>query len=131
MGVGAATTTVRGCTIEQASAAGVFVSEGRATVDGNVITGTRLLASEGLGEGVVFGLGASVDVLDNTIEQSAGAGVTFFSGASGTVDGNRLTGNRGRGIQEYCIDEVASPVVVGGSNVFADNALGDVERCTP
>lgn len=131
VGVGAATTTVRGCTIEQASAAGVFVSEGRATVDGNVITGTRLLASEGLGEGVVFGLGASVDVLDNTIEQSAGAGVTFFSGASGTVDGNRLTGNRGRGIQEYCIDEVASPVVVGGSNVFADNALGDVERCTP
>lgn len=113
-------------TLVETTVAGVAVFTTTADVEGNQIADTRFDPSVGLGDGVVFALGADVNVRGNTVENNTGNGISFDS-STGVVEGNVVRGNLQYGVVDFCT-EVDSGVTVG-ENTYADNNLGDVRLC--
>ena len=117
---------ITGNTIRETNAAGVALFSVEADVSDNIISDVAFDATVGLGEGVIFVLGADVDVQGNTIERCANNGVFFSEAVTGSIDGNTLRQNGNFGVFEFC-GEVAD--VTLGENTFEDNGSGESQVC--
>ncbi len=112
-----------------AAAAGVFVGEATVGIEGTRITGTRLLAADGLGDALVAGPASVVTVRDATLASSAQNGVLVFGGATVTLERNTVRDNAGWGVAEFCLDGDPPNALVVTDNAFSGNGAGDVQRC--
>jgi nitrous oxidase accessory protein NosD len=119
---------VRGNTISRTRLAGVVVFGAQADVEDNQISAVALSPEDGLGDGVVFALGAEVAVRGNTISGCGANGVLYATGASGVIEGNELRDNAQFGVYEFC-DEPNEVTV--GPNTYSNNRLGEVQACEP
>ena len=120
-----ARTIIKDNTISAPVVGGVVVFSTTADVEGNTIRDVAFDASVGLGDGVVFAIGADVNALDNVIEDCAGNGISFDS-SSGRVERNTLRRNTRFGVVDFCAGD--SEVTVG-DNTYEDNRLGDASLC--
>jgi len=125
---GAARPQLSGNTIDRAQGAGVMVLEAGADITDNTIQDTVFLGSEGLGDGIAFGLNADVLATGNIISDNGANGIVFLDGVTGELTGNTLTGNNLYGIKEHCTGE--NQVTIG-ANTFSGNGLGETDLCSP
>ncbi|MBW2455849.1 MAG: right-handed parallel beta-helix repeat-containing protein [Deltaproteobacteria bacterium] len=125
---GAERVVVSGNTVTEAQGAGVMVLQAEADVTNNTISETIFLGSEGLGDGIAFGLGADVHATGNQIWDNGTNGIVFLDGVTGELTGNTLTDNNLYGIKEHC---TALNQVTIGTNVFSGNGLGETDLCSP
>ncbi len=119
---------VSGNTVTEAQGAGVMVLEAEAEVTGNTLSETIFLGSEGLGDGIAFGLGADLIATDNELSNNGANGIVFLDGVTGELTGNTLTDNNLYGIKEHCTG--VNQVTIG-TNQFSGNGLGETDLCTP
>lgn len=115
--------------IAGATAAGVVVFGTSAVIEGNTIDDTVLKVSEGLGDGVVVGLGADVEIVDNTIRRSGANGLLAVDGVAGRVAGNRFVGNDAYGVRELCTDPSTPVELTYEANTYTDNGAGETASC--
>ncbi len=115
--------------IQRTRGVGVFAFTTFAEVRSNRIVDVQWVPADGLGEGVLFGTGGFVSVVDNDIQGSGGNGVLFVDGAVGQVVGNFVSGSGMAGIRELCADGLADNDVVVGDNVIEASTTADIELC--
>lgn len=115
--------------IAASTAAGVVVFGTGALVEGNTISDTAFDASDGLGDGLVVGLGADVEIVDNTIERSGANGLLAVDGVTGRVAGNRFVDNAGYGVREFCTDPSARVELAYEANTYRGNLAGETWTC--
>ncbi len=127
--LGGARVQVAGNTITQARGAGVMVLEAAADLTDNTISETIFLGSEGLGDGIAFGLGADVTATGNQCFDNGTNGIVFLDGVTGELTGNTLTANNLYGIKEHCTGPVNQVTLT--NNIFADNGMGPTDLCSP
>lgn len=118
-----------GNTIEGATGAGIIMLNASGDAKGNTIRDTQLSASNGFGDGIVFGSSAEAVVQDNTISGSAHSGVLFLNGAVGHISGNTATANGQYGISELCLDTPNQVSI--GENTLGGNTAGESQICSP
>ncbi len=124
---GAEASLIKDNTISNVRAVGVLVFGAEAVIEENLITDIELNPEEGLGDGVLFGTGAQVTVLNNTIMDVDANGVLIVDGARGEVRGNTISGSGQYGVREYCQEEGSQVMVM--DNVLTDNARGEMQLC--
>ncbi len=119
-------TNITGNTITDVRAGGVVVFNAQANIADNTIENVAVDLGVGLGDGVVFAVGANAEVSGNTITGCANNGVLFSEGASGNIDNNVLRDNGQFGILEFCgeLNDVEL-----GENTFENNGQGDTRLC--
>lgn len=105
--------------VVDATGVGIAVVTALAAVDGNTIAGTRLLASDGLGEGVWLASGADASVSGNTISGSAQNGIRVSDSVTASIDGNAISGSIGAAVFEDC--GLGPSRVTLGENELSDN----------
>jgi len=81
-------------------AAGVLIGESSNNTIGGTAVGALNVISDNIGAGVIFGLGATKNVVQgNNVSGNSGAGVSFGPGATkNVVQGNNVSGNSGAGV---------------------------------